>query len=116
MTFNKQIWEVITNGEAREVPDWICKTSFGEAHALVMNEALSCKTEVVDISYIRFLEEQIALGVRGAEWGKILEERLSTLRPLLGHAVTTVMIANGESTVTIRIDPESQKILHVEQV
>jgi len=113
---NNDIWKVITNGESKGIPVWICRMRLSEISDFVREQRFSYKTGKVDLSYIRFLEEQIALGARGPEWGEILKKRLSALREYVGRAVTTVMIARGDLTVTNRIDPEALTILDVEEV
>lgn len=116
MILDEHIWQIITKSESDEVPAWIRKMQLPEANALMKEQKISCESNIVDLSYICFLEQQIALGVRGPEWTKIMQRRLAALKTHVGKPVTTVMIAKDNLTITIRIDPKLQRILHVEEI
>ena len=110
------VWDIIKRGEQQGVPSWICKLQQNEIDALVEKQRCSVHTNVVDESYITFLEQQISLGARGPQWSGILKKRIDELKRFIGKNVSTVMFACDEVTVTIRIDPEMETILFVEVV
>jgi hypothetical protein len=61
------IWDTIKRSEPQRVPHWICELQPSELTKLVAEQKISCETKTLDASYIHFLEEQLALGVRGTE-------------------------------------------------
>jgi len=65
--------------------------------------------------YLDFLREQIKLGARGAAWSEVLMSRLSALRKFQDRQLLTVVFYRKPNSFTVRIDPESEAIIHTEE-
>lgn len=64
--------------------------------------------------YLDFLREQIQLNARGQEWTDILRKRLSALEPFVGKEVLTANFYQMPDSATLYINPETEKLFHLE--
>ena len=70
----------------------------------------------VKSDYLDFLREQIRINARGPEWLELLRERLSALEPFAGRPVITAMFHRKPYSATLRLNPETEKVIHAEVV
>jgi len=64
--------------------------------------------------YLDFLREQIRIDARGPEWKELLQERLQVLEPFVGKHVLTATFHQKPYAVTLKINPDTGKLFHVE--
>ena len=83
-------------------------TSNGQ-HAAPMIEQ-----KVVAPDYLSFLREQIELGTRGREWSDVLRKRLTALEPFVGKQLIVATFYCKPHSATLRINPETNALVHVE--
>jgi hypothetical protein len=78
-------------------------------------EILTVRRNCFDESYLRFLDEQIQLAVRGPEWTERLRKRRAGLEDYCGVTLLDAFIRVGASDFLIYVDPETQTIVYCEE-
>ena len=73
--------------------------------------AQSCERAIFDSSYLDFLREQIAWGVRGPEWSAILKKRLVHLAPYCDKPTLNALIHAPGGSYSIRVDPDKLRVI-----
>ena len=64
--------------------------------------------------YLDFLREQIELNARGPEWSEVLRRRLTALEPFVGKQLLVATFHCKPHSATLRINPETKALVHVE--
>ena len=67
-----------------------------------------------DQSYLEFLEEQIALELRGPEWTQVVKARLAALTPYLDVLTLVGFVPTDAGLWSIRVAPKEAKVIHGE--
>jgi hypothetical protein len=68
-----------------------------------------------DATYIDFLDEQIGLNARGAEWTQRLQRRRDALRPFCNITLVRGIVHGSGAQYTVEIQPTDQRIVHWEE-
>jgi hypothetical protein len=127
MTITADIWRILCDAIASipECPSWLKEqaglewqsvsrlpvvdaTSDGQ-HALPTVEQ-----KAVSPDYLDFLREQIDLNPRGAEWLALLKNRLAALEPFVGKQLMVATFHSKPHSATLRIRPDTNRMIHVE--
>jgi hypothetical protein len=67
-----------------------------------------------DQSYLEFIDEQIALEARGAEFLKLLKARRAALTPYRDLPTLVGFVPTEEGLWSIRVDPAKRVVIHSE--
>ena len=70
--------------------------------------------KIVMPDYLDFLRDQIKLEPRGPEWTKILKKRLLALEPFVNKSIITASFHRMPYAATLKINPESGEVIHIE--
>ena len=95
-------WETVSRLPVVDV------TSDGQ-HALPTVEE-----RMVSPDYLEFLREQIRLNTRGPEWLGLLNRRLAALEPFVGKQLLIATFHCKPNSATLRIRPDTKKLIHKE--
>jgi hypothetical protein len=124
---NESVWQLLISviKSLQDAPQWLrdfaamsCDQAtslpqFG-AESIGGFAAPSATEKPVTLSYLEFLREQIRLNASGAEWTRVLQERLNALLPLIGKNVITINLYCKPKSATLYIDLENGKLSHIE--
>lgn len=129
MTMTHHTWDILVAaiGSFDGAPSWLkeqahlpyeAATRFPPLDGTVEGEnALpTVEEQPVKSDYLNFLREQIRINARGPEWLELLRGRLSALEPFVGRSVITAMFHRKPHSATLRLDPETEKVIHAEVV
>jgi len=127
MSMTPETWKTLVKavGEIPNCPSWLKEQAelsweavsqlpvvdgtSNEQHAVPMVEQ-----KVVAPDYLDFLREQIELNARGREWSAVLKNRLIALEPFVGKQLVVATFYFKPHTATLRINPETKGLAHVE--
>jgi len=76
--------------------------------------APTVEQKAVSSDYLDFLREQIGLNARGPEWSAVLKHRLTVLEHFVGKQLIVAMFHCKPHSATLRINPETGELVHVE--
>jgi hypothetical protein len=120
-------WNILTAAIAtvKNPPDWLRELgglSYDEALRLPKYEDTAdgqitapwIEEKLLAADYLDFLREQIRIDARGPEWKELLQARLRALKPFVGKNVLTATFHQKPYAVTLKIDPNTGKLFHVE--
>lgn len=112
-----EIWEIILQDRTafKLLSAWSKELHLQEISDLLSQGELVVAEKELDISYISFIETQIALSPRGAEWNEILKKRLSCLKPYVGHKIITATFMHGSHVLLIKIHGIDKNVISVEE-
>ncbi|HEX7652894.1 MAG TPA: hypothetical protein VF607_05275 [Verrucomicrobiae bacterium] len=69
-----------------------------------------------DPSYLQFLDQQIQMNTRGAEWAAIYRRRLAGLTSLAGRSLVSGHIRYDSFSTWIKVDPNTRSVVYWEQL
>ena len=127
MTMTPETWKVLANVVAGipNSPSWLkeqAQLSWEAVSQLPVLDATSdgqhatptVEDKAVASDYLSFLREQIELGARGPEWSGVLRKRLVALEPFVGKQLTVATFYCKPHSATLRINPETNALIHAE--
>lgn len=68
-----------------------------------------------DVSYIEFLDEQINLNARGAEWTNRLKSRRENLAVFVGVKLLNASLYINGREFSFKIEPNERRVIHWEE-
>lgn len=112
IVLNDSIWDTIRGliTDASYSSDWakrICRTPLSAIREQTM---LRFEERVIDSSYIDFLQQQIDVEVRGAEWTALLKQRRSALRHFIGKPIWFLSIIENSHVLSVWLNFKSEYI------
>ena len=127
MIITPEIWETLVRalGEIPNCPSWLQQQAQLSWEAVSRLPALDgasngqdaapvVEHKAVASDYLDFLREQIELNARGPEWSAVLKGRLTALQPFVGKRLVVASFCCKPHSATIRLDPETKAVVHVE--
>jgi len=95
---------------------WEAVSQLPAFHATINGQdaAPTVERKTVATDYLDFLREQIELNARGPHWSAVLKGRLTSLESLVGKQLIVASFYCKPHSATIRVNPETNAIVHVE--
>jgi hypothetical protein len=90
---------------SNELADW-ARTNILNPHGVEAN--------VLEQSYLDFLDDMIARKHRGPEWVEVLVRRRTALTPYCGRLLISGLIGLGQNQLFVKVDPTNHKVLYWE--
>jgi len=82
----------------------------------VLERADDFEYRIFDSSYLQFLDEQIDLNARGAEWTKLMTARRRNLSEYAGIELLNASSETTSGHYSAKIDPRSGVVVHWERL
>lgn len=96
------------------VPSWVREILIDGPDQISEPDGINIETQVVDRSYLEFLEEQIRIGARGPDWSTVLRARVNAMSPLIDQPIMRVSVARGSNYFVAYLRPSDLEVIHHE--
>ncbi len=113
MEASKAVWDelVLRIRAVAGVPRWVEQIL---TSSVVRPKHASLEACIITRSYLDFLQEQIELGARGAEWNEVLQDRLNRLKHCENVTIWQLSVHSGERDFYLCARSDNLEIIHWE--